>query len=60
MNFLGTRENPLTYAEIESIAAYMDALPKGQDDIPKRGDLAVGEEQFRESCSYCHSFGGPH
>lgn len=58
MNFLGTRPNPLTYAEIESIAAYMDTLPKGQDDIPKNGDLVAGEEQFRQSCSYCHSFGG--
>jgi nitrite reductase (NO-forming)/hydroxylamine reductase len=58
MNFLGTRSNPLTTAEIESIAAYMDTLPKGQDDIPRRGDLVVGEDQFRKSCSYCHSFGG--
>ncbi len=58
MNFLGTRPNSLTYAEIESIAAYMNTLPKGQDDIPRRGDLVAGEEQFRKSCSYCHSFGG--
>jgi nitrite reductase (NO-forming)/hydroxylamine reductase len=58
MNFLGTRPNPLTSAEIDSIAAYMDTLKKGQDDIPRRGDLVVGEDQFRKSCSYCHSFGG--
>jgi len=58
MNFLGTRANPLTFAEIESIAAYLDTLPKGTDDIPKRGDLAVGEDEFRKSCSYCHNFGG--
>ena len=58
MNFLGTRPNPLTDAEIESIAAYFATLPKGQDDIPKRGDLAVGEDKFRKSCSYCHAFGG--
>lgn len=58
MNFLGTRPNPLTDAEIDSIAAYLETLPRGTDDIPRRGDLAVGEEQFRKSCSYCHSFGG--
>jgi len=58
MNFLGTRANPLTAAEIDSIAAYMDTLRRGQDDIPKRGDLAVGEDEFRKSCSYCHAFGG--
>ena len=57
MNFLGTRANPLTAAEIDSIAAYMDTLQRGQDDIPKRGDLAVGEDEFRKSCSYCHAFG---
>jgi nitrite reductase (NO-forming)/hydroxylamine reductase len=58
MNFLGSRPNPLTDVEIDSIAAYLDTLPKGQDDIPRRGDLAVGEDQFRKSCSYCHGFGG--
>jgi mono/diheme cytochrome c family protein len=58
MNFLGTRANPLTDAEIDDIAAYLDTLPRGQDDIPKRGDLVVGEDQFRKSCSYCHTFGG--
>ena len=40
------------------IPAYLDTLPKGKDDIPRRGDLAVGEDEFRKSCSYCHSFGG--
>jgi nitrite reductase (NO-forming)/hydroxylamine reductase len=58
MNFLGTRPNPLTDAEIDSIAAYLSTLPKGTDDIPRNGDLAVGEAEFRKSCSYCHSFGG--
>ena len=58
MNFLGTRPNPITDAEIESIAAYLDTLPRGTDDIPRRGDLVVGEDQFRKSCTYCHSFGG--
>jgi len=58
MNFLGTRPNPLTDAEIESIAAYFDTLPRGDDDIPKNGDLVLGEEMYRKSCSYCHSFGG--
>jgi nitrite reductase (NO-forming)/hydroxylamine reductase len=58
MNFLGTRPNPLTDAEIDSIAAYLGTLPKGKDDIPRNGDLAVGEDQFRKSCSYCHGFGG--
>ena len=58
MNFLGTRANPLTNTEIDSIAAYLDTLPKGTDDIPKQGDLVVGEDQFRKSCTYCHSFGG--
>jgi len=58
MNFLGTRPVPLTSTEIVSIATYLDTLPKGKDDIPRRGDLVVGEDQFRKSCSYCHSFGG--
>ncbi|MEN8264403.1 MAG: cytochrome D1 domain-containing protein [Nitrospirota bacterium] len=57
MNFLGRRTNPLTDAEIQDIADYLDTLPKGQDDIPRNGDLVVGEDQYRKSCTYCHSFG---
>jgi nitrite reductase (NO-forming)/hydroxylamine reductase len=57
MNFLGTRANPLTNPEIDDIAAYLDTLSRGQDDIPRNGNLAVGEDQYRKSCTYCHSFG---
>lgn len=58
MNFLETRANPLTDPEIQLIADYLDTLPKGTDDIPKNGDLAVGEDLYRKSCTFCHSFGG--
>ncbi len=58
MNFFGTRPTPLTDVEIDSIATYLTTLPKGRDDIPRRGDLVVGEEQYRQSCTYCHSFDG--
>jgi nitrite reductase (NO-forming)/hydroxylamine reductase len=57
MNFFETRPNPLTATEIDDIAAYFDTLPRGDDDIPANGDLVNGEDQYRESCTYCHAFG---
>jgi nitrite reductase (NO-forming)/hydroxylamine reductase len=58
MNFFETRANPLTDAEIDDIAAYLSTLLRGEDDIPRNGDLVGGEDNFRKSCTYCHSFGG--
>lgn len=58
MNFLATRPNPITDPEIQAIADYLDTLPKGIDDIPRNGDLTLGEAEYRKSCTYCHSFGG--
>lgn len=58
MNFLETRPTPITDPEIQLIADYLDTLSKGTDDIPRNGDLVVGESEFRKSCTYCHSFGG--
>lgn len=57
MNFLSTRDAPLTNVEIDAISAYLATLPRGVDDIPRRADLIIGEDQYRKSCTYCHPFG---
>lgn len=57
MKFLSMRAAPLSNTEINAIAAYLGTLPKGIDDIPSRANLVVGEDQYRKSCTYCHSFG---
>jgi len=51
----------LTYlsdTELTQIESYLNSdLPRGER-LPKNGDIANGEVQFRQSCAYCHSFGG--
>jgi len=47
----------LSDAELTDIETYLDNVPPG-DKLPRNGDLVNGEAQFRQSCTYCHSFGG--
>jgi len=47
----------LSDAELADIETYLDTVPRGET-LPKNGNIANGEAQFRQSCSYCHSFGG--
>ena len=50
----------LTYlsdTDLADIETYLNNVPRG-DKLPRNGDVANGEAQFRQSCSYCHSFGG--
>jgi len=47
----------LTDAELADIETYLDNVPRG-DKLPRNGDMVNGEAQFRQSCTYCHSFGG--
>ena len=50
----------LTYlsdAELADIETYLGNVPRGVK-LPRHGDVVNGEAQFRQSCSYCHTFGG--
>jgi nitrite reductase (NO-forming)/hydroxylamine reductase len=47
----------LTDAELLEIETYLASVPRG-DRLPRNGNLVNGEAQFRESCTYCHSYGG--
>jgi nitrite reductase (NO-forming)/hydroxylamine reductase len=47
----------LTDAELADIETYLDNVPRG-DKLPRNGDVSNGEAQFRQSCTYCHTFGG--
>ena len=50
----------LTYmsdTELADIETYLANVPRG-DKLPRNGDLVNGEAQFRQSCTYCHSYGG--
>jgi nitrite reductase (NO-forming)/hydroxylamine reductase len=50
----------LTYlsdAELADIETYLDNVPRGEK-LPSNGDTVNGEAQFRQSCTFCHSFGG--
>ncbi|MGD2112269.1 MAG: cytochrome D1 domain-containing protein [Gammaproteobacteria bacterium] len=47
----------LTDAELLDIETYLASVPRG-DRLPRNGDVVNGEAQFRQSCTYCHSFGG--
>ena len=47
----------LTDAELADIETYLDNVPRG-DKLPRNGDFANGEAQFRKSCTYCHTFDG--
>jgi len=46
----------LTDANLLDIEAYLATVPRG-DRLPRNGDLANGETQFRNACMYCHSYG---
>jgi len=50
----------LTYlsdANLADIETYLAGVPRGER-LPRNGDLVNGEARFRQSCTYCHSFGG--
>ncbi|HUT40925.1 MAG TPA: cytochrome D1 domain-containing protein [Gammaproteobacteria bacterium] len=47
----------LTDANLADIETYLASVPRG-DRLPRNGDLVNGEAKFRQSCTYCHSFGG--
>lgn len=47
----------LSKAEIRSIKKYLRRVPDG-DKLPRNNDRVNGELKFRQSCTYCHSFGG--
>ena len=47
----------LSDEELANIETYLDTVPRG-DKLPHNGDFVNGEDQFRQSCTYCHSFGG--
>ena len=47
----------LSSAELADIETYLDNVPRG-DKLPRNGDTVNGEAQYRQSCTYCHSFGG--
>jgi len=47
----------LTDGELADIETYLSTVPRGET-LPRNANIANGEVQFRQSCSYCHSFGG--
>jgi len=47
----------LTDANLADIETYLASVPMGER-LPRNGDLVNGEARFRQSCTYCHSFGG--
>jgi len=47
----------LSDTELNLIETYLGSVPRG-DKLPRNGDTVNGEAQFRQSCTYCHSFGG--
>ncbi|MGD8630548.1 MAG: cytochrome D1 domain-containing protein, partial [Gammaproteobacteria bacterium] len=47
----------LSDVELAAIEPYLASVPRG-DKLPRNGDVVNGEVQYRQSCSYCHSFGG--
>lgn len=47
----------LTDDQLLQIEAYLAGVPAGSL-LPRNRNLANGEAQFRQSCSYCHSLGG--
>jgi nitrite reductase (NO-forming)/hydroxylamine reductase len=47
----------LSDAELDDIETYLGSVPRG-DKLPRHGDFTNGELQFRQSCTYCHSFDG--
>lgn len=47
----------LSDAELDDIETYLANVPRG-DKLPRNGDFFNGEVEFRQSCTYCHTFGG--
>ena len=47
----------LSDVELAEIETYLASVPRG-DKLPRNGDVVNGEARYRESCTYCHSFGG--
>ncbi len=47
----------LSDAELDNIETYLGSVPRG-DKLPRHGDFVNGELQFRQSCTYCHTFEG--
>ena len=47
----------LSDAELADIETYLDNVPWG-GRLPRHGDFANGKAQFRQFCTYYHSFGG--
>ncbi len=47
----------LSYPELVDIESFLANVPWG-DKLPREGDFVNGEMQFRQACTYCHSFGG--
>jgi len=56
MRFLSTRKVPLSDYQIIEIAAYLKNQ-SGRNYDSFSTDLRVGQDQYRKSCTYCHSFG---
>jgi len=48
----------LTLSELNDIKNYL-ATASGESLLPLVADIDKGEQQFRASCSYCHSLGNP-
>jgi len=46
----------LSDADLVEIEDYLATVPRG-DRLPRNGDMVNGETQFRQACTYCHSFG---
>lgn len=54
MNFLAY----LTATERDNIAAYLGQGGTVPDDLPANGNVALGESNYRNACTYCHTYGG--
>ena len=54
MNFLSY----LTATQLDDISAYLGVTNPGPDDLPSTGNSVIGETLYRESCTYCHTYGG--
>ena len=46
----------LSDAELADVETYLASVPRGER-LPRNGDLLNGEDQYRKSCTYCHSYG---
>lgn len=53
MNFLSY----LTNVQLEDISAYLASTGSTKDDLPRVGDASKGKTAYKNSCSYCHTYG---